>query len=68
MEPRSEGTVENRTDVKRKRDDMTCCEMALHRLDKKSNGTELRRTDLLWKGMALKRDAADLLRKERELH
>lgn len=40
VEPRSEGTVENRTDVKRLSEDKTREAMALHRSDAQRNGIE----------------------------
>lgn len=43
VEPRSEGTDENRTDVKRISEDMTREAMALHRPEKQRNGTAAHR-------------------------
>lgn len=43
VEPRSEGTVENRTDVKRISEDMTREATALHRSDEQRNGTAAHR-------------------------
>ena len=43
VEPRSEGTVENRTDVKRLSEDMTREATALHRSDEQRNGTAAHR-------------------------
>ena len=73
VEPRSEGTVENRTDVKRISEDMTREATALHRADEQRNGTaahrlvvEQSRYEATRQGVATRRVATQRKTMERE--